>query len=425
MKAAVESSGTKTTNSGVEVVIETAKSIKPKPRPRATVEEVEDSDDERELAPPRKTFDHELPFKDVEPLQDAPRTEVLPRKPVEQHQNDTRIPGKRKPRAPRNTEAEDRANEGLLSSIRDVMVPVKLGDLFDSNPKIRRALVSDMSKTRRPDFVKTTEGGVLAAKVSNFMVRSVPADDDDSPRSDDDNLEEEETSVRLVETELMTLDQDGNIIGVLLFDTFPEIVTSAGHDLAEGSIIIGDPALQYFESLGPGQKPRDIKVSMGLLSGKLRCLYPKIRGIQVEAINDSGSQIVSASLETATKMGMNWDPNLTILMEAANKQVQRTLGLARNVPFDFGEITVYLQVHILRHAPYEILLGRPFEILAETVIASKRNGDVEVTITDPYSGKRSTLQTYPRGYMAELEKSKASTESEKKPAVPSREPQDF
>jgi hypothetical protein len=194
-----------------------------------------------------------------------------------------------------------------------------------------------------------------------------------------------------------------------MFDTFPEIVTTAGHELAEGSIIIGDPVLQYFESLGPTEAAMDIKLATAPLSGKLCCLFPFIKGIRVEAISDCGSQIVSMSLETALRLGLDWDTRMTILMQVANEQVQKTLGLARNVPFRFGTVTLYLQVHILKAAPYDVLLGRPFEMLAETVVVNKRNGDVSVTLTDPYTGTQSTMPTYPRGYDPEAAESSAST----------------
>jgi len=35
-------------------------------------------------------------------------------------------------------------------------------------------------------------------------------------------------------------------------------------------------------------------------------------------------------------------------MQSVNRTVERTLGLARNVPFSFGEITIYLQVHVIK-----------------------------------------------------------------------------
>lgn len=380
-----------------------------KPSRKVTIEEVEDSDDERDLGPPRQEFHRELPFRDVEPLGDVHRPEVLPPKPVEPAEKPREF-GKRKPRGPRDTKVEDLANADILKSIRDTIVPVRLGSLIDSNPKIRKALETGTPKSRRPNFVQTTEGDVLAAKVNNFMARRVAAVDDDEPRTDLESSDED-SSVRLVETNLVTLDQDGNICQVLMFDTFPEIVTSSTHELEEGSIIVGDPVLQYFESLAEGETPKEITIPVAELSGLLRCLHPDIKGLIIEAITDCGSQIVSMSEEKAIELRLKWDPSMRILMQAANKQYQQTLGLARNVPFKFRGITLYLQVHILKNAPYEVLLGRPFEMLAETIFASKRNGDVEVTITDPYTGKQTTLATHPRGHLQKIKDQAAAKET--------------
>jgi hypothetical protein len=45
---------------------------------------------------------------------------------------------------------------------------------------------------------------------------------------------------------------------------------------------------------------------------------------------------------------------------------------------------------------------RPFDILAEALVKSKRNGDVDITLTDPYSGRQLTLATYPRGHILDV-----------------------
>ena len=51
-------------------------------------------------------------------------------------------------------------------------------------------------------------------------------------------------------------------------------------------------------------------------------------------------------------------------------------------------------------APYHILLGHPFDVLTETEIKNFGNGDQELTITDPNSGHRCTMSTFPRGQIA-------------------------
>lgn len=96
---------------------------------------------------------------------------------------------------------------------------------------------------------------------------------------------------------------------------------------------------------------------------------------------------------------ITWDPDTTINMQSANGQISRTCGLAKNVPFSFGEVTVYLQVHVVDSAPYDILLGRPFDVLTESRVVNSSEGAQMIVITDPNSKARVTLPTYAKGQL--------------------------
>ncbi|KAJ6452927.1 hypothetical protein C8R45DRAFT_945395 [Mycena sanguinolenta] len=243
------------------------------PRSTRFASEVEETagseeDDEQEEDPPRNPTPNELPFRDVEPLPDPPRPAVLPLQP-EKTPEGGQNSAKRKPRTPKNTEAEDRANEDLIKAIRDAVIPVKLGDLLDSNPKIRRVIESGARKTRRANFVRNSEGDVLAAKVSNFLVSEVLEDDEKTEEFLSPDTEEE-LFAQLEETKLEMLNEFGDPFQQLMFNTVPEIVTSPRHKLDEGSVIMGDPVLQYYESLQPEERPKSIRVREAPLSAKLR-----------------------------------------------------------------------------------------------------------------------------------------------------------
>ena len=165
----------------------------------------------------------------------------------------------------------------------------------------------------------------------------------------------------------------------------------------KGSIVITDPLVQYLDALSKDQKAVEIVYTAGESLG-LRALYPLINSVdREEALLDSGSQIVSMAKTTATTLGITWDPGLTIGMQSAQGHVESTLGLARNVPFDFGGITLLMQVHIISNPAYSILLGRPFDALTESDIQNDKNGGQTVTITDPGTKKRLVLPTYERG----------------------------
>jgi hypothetical protein len=177
--------------------VETRPLEEPKHPARVTVEDVEDSEDERDLVPPGKAVRFELPFKDVEPLRDPPTREVLPWQPSESSISNDKTVFKRRTQAPRNMELEDQATEGLLGSIREIMVPVKLGDLMDSNPKIRKALAVGITKSRHLNFVQNTEGHVLAPRVQTFISQRFSEESDESSDEIEDIKEEFCPNIRM------------------------------------------------------------------------------------------------------------------------------------------------------------------------------------------------------------------------------------
>ncbi|KIM40427.1 hypothetical protein M413DRAFT_45927, partial [Hebeloma cylindrosporum] len=167
--------------------------------------------------------------------------------------------------------------------------------------------------------------------------------------------------------------------------------------LKKGSIIVGDPVMQYLNTAKEeGYELRKVLVSRE--SQSLKALHPVINGMgREEALLDGGSQIVSMASVVANWLNIAYDPTVIIHMQSANKQVEPTLGLAKNIPFSFDEITLYLQVHIINDPAYKVLLGRPFDALATTKVKNSLDGGQSITITDPNSGKRITMPTYLRG----------------------------
>jgi len=187
---------------------------------------------------------------------------------------------------------------------------------------------------------------------------------------------------------------------VLMIDKLPsvtyEIIDEDRSGLKKGSIVIGDPVLQYLATLQPGEKPKNIVVAKE--SQGLRAVYPLINNVgEVESLLDPGSQIVSMSKNVAKELEIPWDPDITIEMESANRSVERTLGLARNVPFLFGCITVYLQIHVMANPAYKVLLGRPFDVITESLVKNDKDGSQALTLTDQNTGVHCVMHTHERG----------------------------
>src|SRR6202789_401336 len=175
-----------------------------------------------------------------------------------------------------------------------------------------------------------------------------------------------------------------------------EVLTEDTNGMLKGSVVVSDPVMQYLNTLAPGEKPKSVIVAAE--SHAWRTVYPLINGVgEVESLLDPGSQIVSMSRAVAMTLQIPWDPDIVVHMESANKTLERTLGLAKNVPFLFGTITVYLQVHVIGNAAYKVLLGRPFDIVTESVVKNARNGSQSLTLTDPNSGERCVMETHEKG----------------------------
>jgi hypothetical protein len=175
-----------------------------------------------------------------------------------------------------------------------------------------------------------------------------------------------------------------------------EVLAEDTNGMAKGSVVVSDPVMQYLNALKPGEQPKSVVVAAE--SHALRTVYPLINGVgEVESLLDPGSQIVSMSRAVATTLQVTWDPDITVHMESANKALEKTLGLAKNVPFMFGPITVYLQVHVIEKVAYKVLLGRPFDTITESEVKNSKDGSQSLTLTDLNTGERCVMHTHERG----------------------------
>ncbi|KAI0634430.1 hypothetical protein C8Q77DRAFT_1039538, partial [Trametes polyzona] len=148
-----------------------------------------------------------------------------------------------------------------------------------------------------------------------------------------------------------------------------------------GEIVIGDPLDCLLKT---GQAPPLLKVSTESLAIRaIEGTFP--HDLNVSCILDSGSAIVSMSEGLCHKLGLAFDPTVVLHMQSANGELNPSLGLARNVPVRFGSIVVYLQFHIIRSPAYDVLLGRPFDVLTESIVQTFGDGSQTITLHDPNS----------------------------------------
>jgi hypothetical protein len=175
--------------------------------------------------------------------------------------------------------------------------------------------------------------------------------------------------------------------------------TSSRHDNTDppiGAYISTDPIETYYKTLPPGVLPRPIVVSKE--SHALRSINLMVNARKkIECILDGGCQIIAMSEAVCHYLGIMYDPEIILEMESANRTRDNSLGLARNVPLSVGDITLYFQIHIIREPAYDILLGRPFEVLTEAIVKNFSNEEQTITIKDPNSSRTITVPTAARG----------------------------
>ncbi|KAJ6477193.1 hypothetical protein C8R47DRAFT_1289804 [Mycena vitilis] len=177
-------------------------------------------------------------------------------------------------------------------------------------------------------------------------------------------------------------------------DSLPaSYASSVGSNLPPNAVVVPDPYAVFYNS---GPIPDDLIVSME--SSAIRSIVPVIDNQQqVECIVDDGSQIIAMSEAVCHELALSYDPRIILRMQSANGAISPSLGLARNVPFRLADIILYLQVHIVRNPAYDVLLGRPFSVLTQSIVRNFANEDQTITICDPNTGKLATVPTVPRG----------------------------
>ncbi|KAF8867438.1 hypothetical protein BD779DRAFT_1607161, partial [Infundibulicybe gibba] len=109
----------------------------------------------------------------------------------------------------------------------------------------------------------------------------------------------------------------------------------------------------------------------------------------IAAIVDPGSQIIAMSEDVAVDLGL-------LNMQSANGIIDRSLGLARNVPISVGDIKLYVQIHVIRNPAYDLLLGRPFDVLTRSVVKNFSNEEQTITIQEPDTPHFVEIPTVPR-----------------------------
>ncbi|ESK88916.1 hypothetical protein Moror_13227 [Moniliophthora roreri MCA 2997] len=186
-----------------------------------------------------------------------------------------------------------------------------------------------------------------------------------------------------------------NIDEIHTLETF-KVLTEPVGDMPAGAVVQLDPIDQFnVNIMDCPEGVKEVLTIVAAMTKGLRVIFPKVNGssVMVEVVLDTGSQIISIDTQITKSLDLTWDPDMVIHMQSLNSGLNSMWGLARNVPFKFEEIVLYLQVHIVNDAPYQVLLGRPFNTLANTKVLNNRE-DTELELMCPNTKRRVTLPTF-------------------------------
>jgi hypothetical protein len=225
------------------------------------------------------------------------------------------------------------------------------------------------AQVREATFARRTAPNKEATKTVNIL-----ADDPELPAAINDITDNDSTA-------LMT--------------TFVNSVCNTT-TLPPGSLIVPDPYETYLQSLPEGAVLEQLVITKE--SSALHSIFPLVDHRQhVESIIDPGSQIIAMAEAVCMDLSLICDPTIILNMQSANSEVDKSLRLACNIPMCISEITLYMQIHVIHSPAYDILLGRPFDILTESIVCNFANEDQTITIHNPNSGQCATVPTMPCG----------------------------
>jgi hypothetical protein len=197
--------------------------------------------------------------------------------------------------------------------------------------------------------------------------------------------------------ELTYLFPDEEVVPNYSIQTPDSVATLTKQSVVPEAIVVDNPYDRYCTTLQEGEEPDPDRLIVAKESLALYSIMPLVDNqLKVEAILDPGCQIITMS-EDVYHLVLTYDPTIVLHMQSVNGSVDPSLGLARNIAFLIGTLTFYMQVHVIRNPAYEILLGRPFDVLTESVVWNFHNEDQTITVHDPNTKRITTIPTIARG----------------------------
>ena len=113
------------------------------------------------------------------------------------------------------------------------------------------------------------------------------------------------------------------------------------------------------------------------------------------SILDSGSEVVVMPKCIWEELGLPLHSDHVLWMTSVNTSINLTIEVLENLALDFGTGEVLLQVQIMGHANFDLLLGQPFHCLMSVTTEDSPDGTQLIMLCDPNMGKQYALPTHP------------------------------
>jgi hypothetical protein len=131
------------------------------------------------------------------------------------------------------------------------------------------------------------------------------------------------------------------------------------------------------------------------------------------SVLDAGSQIVVIRRDLAQAVGAHTNTSRVVELERANDVASRTVGCAEYLPLrlqpEVGDVELKVHAHVVADAPFQLLLGQPFQRDALCRLEDLTSGDVEVSLLDPLISHTGSRTTSPHHVQSQTPKMHSTT----------------
>lgn len=114
----------------------------------------------------------------------------------------------------------------------------------------------------------------------------------------------------------------------------------------------------------------------------------------VTGIFDTGAALVCISTQAVIEFRLAHTKDISLTMQDANGGSKDTYGMIEDLELTIGGVSIFVQAYIIDDAPYQLLLGRPFQDVGNF---DTENAGRTLIMKDPCNNRITRIPTRPHG----------------------------